>query len=212
HNTTPSGTIHAGDWLDLIFTAQETASGSFTGTFSLVDYGPTGVGAGTTLVAPVSYTITGLTGLGTASAVAPGFPTPAPPNFTGHVRFDNFAVDPPGPAKLNYLQQPSAGTAGVPLGPFVVAVEDIAGHTVSTDASTVTLTLSHDTFANGSTFVTAPAVNGVATFNNLVINVPGSYVLRATDTNPNLDPGYAPFTINASSSATKLAFAQQPSN
>ena len=66
------------------------------------------------------------------------------------LRFDNFAVDPPPPAKLAYLQQPGVGTAGAPLAPFVVAVEDIAGHIVATDASTVTLTLSHGTFANGT--------------------------------------------------------------
>src|SRR5262249_29812520 len=117
----------------------------------------------------------------------------------------NFAVDPPPPAKLAYLQQPSAGVAGAPLAPFVVAVEDIAGHTVSTDASTVTLTLSHGTFADGSTSVSAPALNGVAEFDNLVINAAGSYVLRATDTNPNLDPGYAPFTINPVPTSASLS-------
>ena len=36
------GNINTGDWLQLIFTTQETASGSFTGTFSVLDYGPTG--------------------------------------------------------------------------------------------------------------------------------------------------------------------------
>jgi hypothetical protein len=212
NNTKPTGTINPGDWLDLIFTAQETASGSFKGTFSLVDYGPTGVGAGTVVIAPVSWTVTGLTGLGTAAAVSPGFRTATAATFTGHVKFDNFAVDPSPPAKLAYLQQPSSGTAGAPLAPFVVAVEDLAGHTISTDSSTVTLTLSHGTFANGTTTVSAPAVAGVATFKNLVINTPGSYVLRATDTNPNLDPGFAPFTINAGASASKLAFVQPPTN
>jgi hypothetical protein len=97
----------------------------------------------------------------------------------------------------------------VPLGPFVVAVEDANGRTVTTDSSTVTLTLSHGTFADGTTTVSAAAVNGVATFNNLVINAAGSYVLRATDTNAGLDPGYAPFTVNG---PVKLAFAQQPTN
>jgi hypothetical protein len=213
NNAAPTGTIHTGDWLDLIFTAQGTASGSFKGTFALIDYGATAIGGGTTVLAPVSYTITGLTGLGTASAVSPGWRTQLPASFTsGHVSYDNFAVDPPGAAKLAYLQQPTSGTAGQALGPFVVAVEDIAGHTISTDASTVTLTLSHGTFANGATTVSAQAVDGVATFNNLVINVADSYVLRATDTNPNLDPGYAPFTVNPTVAATKLAFVQQPSN
>src|SRR5206468_3580938 len=93
NNTRPTGAITAGDWLNLIFTTRETASGSFQGTFSVVNYGPTGVGAGTTVLAPVAYSITGLTTLGTASAVMPGFRTATPASFTGHVRFDNF-VDP----------------------------------------------------------------------------------------------------------------------
>src|SRR5262249_9044298 len=142
NNTTPTGTINVGDWLDLIFTTRETASGSFQGTFSLVDFGPTGIGPRTAVLGPVAYSVSGLAGMGTESAVSPGWRTQTPATFTGHVQFDNFAVDPPGPAKLAYLQQPSSGTAGQPLGPFVVAVEDIAGHTVSTDSSTVTLTLS----------------------------------------------------------------------
>jgi hypothetical protein len=43
------------------------------------------------VLAPVSWTISGLTNLGTASAVSPGFRTATPASFTGHVRFDNFA-------------------------------------------------------------------------------------------------------------------------
>src|SRR5262249_8117827 len=93
NNTKPTGTITPGDWLDLIFTARETASGSFQGTFSLVDYGPTGVGPGTTVLARSPYSAPGLPTLGTASAVKPGFRPATPASFTGHVRFDNF-VDP----------------------------------------------------------------------------------------------------------------------
>jgi hypothetical protein len=210
-NTKPTGTINAGDWLDLILTTQETASGSFKGTFSLVDYGPSGVGAGTTVLAPISWSITGLTTLGTAAAVSAGFRTATSAAFTGHVQFDNFAVDPPGAAKMAYLQQPGTGTAGVALAPLVVAVEDINGHTISTDFSTVILTLNHGTFADGTTSVTAPSINGVATFTGLVINTPDSYVLRATDSNPNLDPAYGPITISTATPA-KLAFVQQPTS
>src|SRR5262249_12712383 len=154
----------------------------------------------------------GLTNLGTASAVSPGFRTATDSGFTDNIRFDNFVVDPPPqvPAKLVYLQQPDSGTAGAPLSPsFVVAVQEINGQTVTDDSSTVTLTLSHGTFADGTTSVSTTAVKGVATFSNLVINDAGSYTLRATDTNPNLDPGYAPVTINGPS---QLAFTRQPTN
>src|SRR5262249_26632128 len=153
NNTRPTGTITTGDWLELLFTTRETASGCFTGTFSLIDWGPGGAGAGTTVLSPISYTVTGLTGLGTASAVLPGFRTATPASFTGHVRFDNFAVDPPGPAKLAYLQQPSSGTAGAPLGPFVVAVEDLGGPTVRTHHPPGTPKLSHRTLSHRSTLV-----------------------------------------------------------
>src|SRR5262249_46652776 len=119
-------------------------------------------------------------------------------------------VDPTA-AKMAYLQQPSSGTAGAPLGNFVAVVEDVNSNILVGDTSTVTLGLSHDAFANGQTSVSAQAVNGMATFSNLVINKAGSYVLRATDPNPNLDPAFAPFTIGPAAAA-KLAFTQQPSN
>src|SRR5262249_38126763 len=62
-----------------------------------------------------------------------------------------------------------------------VAVQDANGNTVTSDTSTVTLTLSSGTFAGGSNTVSATAVNGVATFSNLVINTAGSYTLAASD-------------------------------
>ena len=64
---------------------------------------------------------------------------------------------------------------------MTVAVEDAYGNTVTTNTSTVTLTLSSGTFAGGSSTASAPAVNGVATFSNLVINAAGSYTLTASD-------------------------------
>ena len=92
----------------------------------------------------------------------------------------NIKVGPP--AELAFGQQPSDGTTGNPITPAVtVLVEDAGGNLVTTDGSTVTLTISTHTFSNGSQTVTAPAQNGVATFSNLVINYDGSYKLSATD-------------------------------
>jgi hypothetical protein len=193
NNTAPTGTIASGDWLELVFTTQETASGSFQGTFSLLDYGPTGLGVPTLVLAPVSYTVTGLTTIGTASTMYAGFRT-ATGGGNNSLAFDNFLVDSTA-AKMVYLQQPSSGYPGVALGSFVAAVEDINSNVLVGDTSTVTLTLSHGAFASGQTTASAQAVDGLATFTTLVINTPDSYILRATDTNPNLDPGYAPFNI-----------------
>jgi hypothetical protein len=210
NTTAATGTIATGDWLELVFTTKETASGSFTGTFSLLDYGATGTAAPTLVLAPVTYTVTGLTTVGTAATMYAGFRT-ANSGGTGTLAFDNFLVDSTA-AKMAWLQQPTSGTAGAPLGTFVAAVEDINSNILVGDTSTVTAGLSHGTFANGQASVSAQAVDGMATFSGLVINAAGSYILRATDTNPNLDPGYAPFTVNSSSAAVKLAFLQQPTS
>src|SRR5262249_11941821 len=90
------------------------------------------------------------------------------------------------------------------------AVEDINSNILVGDSSTVTATLSHGAFANGQPTVTVQAVDGIATFSNLVINAAGSYILRTTDTNPNLDPGYGPFTINPGPPATRWPSPPQP--
>src|ERR1035441_9236947 len=73
-------------------------------------------------------------------------------------------------------------SSGAALSPAVtVAVQDPFDNMVVTDNSTVTLTLSSGTFAGGGTTATASAVNGIATFNNLIINVAGGYTLIASD-------------------------------
>jgi hypothetical protein len=86
------------------------------------------------------------------------------------------------PSYLNFNQYPNNTNAGVAMSPGVsVAVIGNSGNTVTTDSSTVTLTLSSGTFSNGQTTATAVASGGVATFNNLVINTPGAYALTASD-------------------------------
>ena len=113
--------------------------------------------------------------------------------------------------KLVFVQQPTKAAAGSILTPPVaVAIQDNVGNTDPTNNSAVTLTINSSTFASGSRTVTATAVNGVATFNNLIIEVAGSYTLYASDGN---------FTSCTSGSfaivaavATRLYFSQQPSN
>ncbi len=192
----PTG-VATGDWLQLVFTAQEITSGSFTLTESLLDYGPSGTAVPTVVIAPVSTTVSGLTAtIGTGASMYAGFRTGTGGEFTTPLSFDNFAVDLP-PSKMAYLSQPSYGVAGSAMGTFQVAVEDIYGNIVVGDSSAVTLTLTHGTFSNGQNSVTVNAVDGIATFNNLVISTPDSYILRTTDANPNLDPGYGPVTVVA---------------
>ena len=88
-----------------------------------------------------------------------------------------------GPAtKLGFTQQPTCTLAGNVMTPRVtVAVQDSLGYTIRLDNSTVTLTLSSGTFAGDGTTATATAVNGVATFNNLILTGAGDYTIIASD-------------------------------
>src|SRR5205823_2604421 len=73
-------------------------------------------------------------------------------------------------------------------------LEDGFGNVATANTSAVTLTLGGGTFFGGGTTATAAAVNGVASFNNLVIPATGTYTLTATD--PGLTSATSfPFTI-----------------
>jgi ELWxxDGT repeat protein len=85
-------------------------------------------------------------------------------------------------SKLIFAQQPSTTTAGRAISPAVtVQVQDAYGNLVTSDSSTVTLTLSSGTFAGSSATVSAAASSGVASFSTLKIDIAGSYTLKAND-------------------------------
>ncbi|MBS0264340.1 MAG: hypothetical protein JSS02_20555 [Planctomycetes bacterium] len=95
-------------------------------------------------------------------------------------------VSPNVASKLVYQStMPTSVMAGVTFPPVVVSVQDAFTNVITTDSSTVTLTLSTGTFAGGTNTLTAPVVNGLATFtgtNALVINKTGaSYRVTASD-------------------------------
>ena len=94
----------------------------------------------------------------------------------------SFTINVAAADKLGFTLLPHNTVVATVMTPTVaVAVQDPFGNTVTTNNSTVTLTLSGGTFADGSTVVTAMTANGVATFSNLIINVPGKYTLTAGD-------------------------------
>jgi hypothetical protein len=115
------------------------------------------------------------------------------------------------PTQLIFIQSPDNGVAGQNIAPAVtVAVQDVNGDTVSTDSSTVTLTLSNGVFAStGNNTASVAAVDGVATFGNLVIDAAGSYTITASEAMLNRATCTA-FNITAAAAA-KLVFTQQPS-
>ena len=125
-----------------------------------------------------------------------------------------FAVTAAGADQLVFGQQPGNTIAGTTMGPVTVQVEDASGNVVTSDDSTVTLTLSTGTFADGSNTETATASNGIASFGALVINVAGDYTLAATDGKLNaaisgsftINPGIAShFVVTSSLSSPDAA-------
>jgi hypothetical protein len=111
-------------------------------------------------------------------------------------------VTPATASQLAFGQQPSTTTAGQAMSPAVtVAVTDPYDNVVPTNNSTVTLTLSSGTFANGSATVSATTSGGVATFSALKIDAAGSYALKATDGSLT-SAFYGFFTINPATAST----------
>jgi len=87
-----------------------------------------------------------------------------------------------GSAKLAFGQQPTNVVAGAGTinPPVTVYVEDANGNILVTDDSDVTLSVGSGPGTLGGT-TTVAAVDGVATFSNLTVLTPGTYVLSATD-------------------------------
>jgi hypothetical protein len=94
----------------------------------------------------------------------------------------SFNVNAAAASQIAFMQQPSTATAAETIGPAVmVQVEDAFGNAVTSDSSSVTLSV-----ASGPSFtlngtLTEQAVNGVAAFGDLSLNTEGTYTLAATD-------------------------------
>ena len=114
-------------------------------------------------------------------------------------------------SKLVITQAPPATvTAGVALSPTVtVSVVDAFGNVVTTDTSTVTLTISAGTFGSGAATVTATAINGVATFSGLTINKSGTYKLTASDS-ASLTTAVSQNIVVKAGAAASLSVQQKP--
>jgi RHS repeat-associated protein len=108
-------------------------------------------------------------------------------------------------AKLVFSTEPTNGTAGSPLGTVLAQVQDANGNVVTGSNAPIIVS---STAAGVGGMTTVAAVNGVATFSDLVFTVAGSYTLTATS--PALTSATStPFTISAPG-FTSLVFTTQP--
>ena len=87
-------------------------------------------------------------------------------------------------SKVVLTSVPTIGTAGSALTAIEATFQDGSGNTVTSNTSTVTIAVATGPvgagFTAGSTTQVA-AVNGVATFNNLILNMAGTYTFTVTD-------------------------------
>ncbi|MDT5308081.1 MAG: trimeric autotransporter adhesin, partial [Mycobacterium sp.] len=85
-------------------------------------------------------------------------------------------------AMLRYLQQPVGSTAGTnfPTQPQV-RITDLGGNTVTTNTSSVTLTLVGGSGVLTCTLNPEVAVAGITSFSGCKISLAGSYTINATD-------------------------------
>jgi len=138
-----------------------------------------------------------------------GNPRPTPPAMGA---YDS------GTTRLQWITPPISGSAGK-LAPVRVEVLNLsgpnAGNVVRTSTSLVTMSVQGPngqalSFYPGST-TAVQAVNGVATFNNLVLGKAGTYRLLATASNMTMTPISSSFKISAAA-PSQLVFMPGPSN
>ncbi|MGP8162400.1 MAG: hypothetical protein ACLQAN_01235, partial [Acidimicrobiales bacterium] len=117
-------------------------------------------------------------------------------------------------AKLVFISQPGNGVAGSVFSPPpVVAVEDANGNVVTTDLSTVTLSITPSSNLSGASLssnCTANEFYGVTTFSNCSIDTAGNgYTLTATDGLLTPPTNASSFNITAGP-ASQLVFTTSP--
>jgi uncharacterized delta-60 repeat protein len=135
---------------------------------------------GTTTVAAVDGVAT-FSNLSIATA-GDGYTLTATDGTDTSATSSSFNVTPGSTGRLAFNQQPVTTTTATALSPITVDVEDPNGNLLTTDTSNVSLSLTNSPAGvtlGGTT--TVAAVNGVATFSNLTINIAGTYSLTAID-------------------------------
>ena len=122
------------------------------------------------------------------------------------------------PTKLAFTSQPpSSIVAGHTMSTLTVAVRDASGNLVTTDTSTVTLTgVAGTIFINGTsgntTTVTAPVINGIATFDGIIPQT-SSTGNKFTVTDGALTTAISnSFKVTADSSKAHLVVASSPAS
>jgi prepilin-type N-terminal cleavage/methylation domain-containing protein len=218
--TQPSGATGAGTVFPTqpVVTVQDASGNTVTASSASITIAigtnPGGAGtilSGTTAINAV-YGVAAFTGLSinnlgtgyTLTAASPGLTsaTSSPFNVTGAA------------TSLAFTTQPSGATGGTAFSTQPrVTIQDTSGQTVTGSNASITIAITSGTGTSGATLAgttTISAVNGVATFSDLSINLIGTgYTLTATGSGL-VSATSSPFNVTVGT-ASKLAFTTQPS-
>ncbi|MFA5508246.1 MAG: carboxypeptidase-like regulatory domain-containing protein, partial [Vulcanimicrobiota bacterium] len=136
--------------------------------------------------------------------------------FIGCGNSDNFVFTnspgtPTGPTATGLVFQTTPlRTAGQTFNAINVAVVDQDGAVVAGATNEITIALANPNGATLSGTLTRNAVNGVATFDNLSVDLAGNYTFIATS--PGLDSAQSVAFVVTPDVATQVAFVQQPTD
>ena len=179
--------------LSVQYWSVQSGVGSFTSTCS----------SGSTAPQQITITITPPHGINDTIAIVVTDPLyQAPPTSGGTASQLNFVVEPGGAA-------PGTAFATQP----VVAVQNAGGGTVTSDSSTVTLSIQSGTGTLGATLsgCSESEQSGTITFSGCSIDDAGNgYILVATDAADGLTAASSPFDVTPPLSSNVLAFTTQP--
>jgi uncharacterized delta-60 repeat protein len=165
------------------------------GTTTIADVGGVATFSNLTFATAGTYTLTATDGADTAATST------------------SFTISAPGANKLAFATQPVNVTTASGLGTIKIDVENTSGTLLSSDHSSVTLTI--ETGTAGATLggtTTVAAVNGVATFSDLFITTAGTnYILTASD-GTDVPATSSAFSITAAAVTNSLEFSGEPVN
>ncbi len=209
--TGPTAPLMAGDVATYTLVLEDQYQNPITGLTGQVAPFQTGAGAGdvrfggaaeTSTLGTYTFTATDNTAESfTVSATADGLTLQAAPE----------TVAPAAASRLVITREPSTTAAGVLTTQPVVQVEDRYGNLITTDASTVTASLTTGPGTLKGT-VSLAAVAGIATFTNLEIDQVGQGdVLTFTDGALTLAPS-APFNVNPGAPSPTLSTLTGPTS
>jgi hypothetical protein len=189
-----NGNLVMSDNSVVTLTILNTTTGTVAGTLTATAFNGVATFSDVSIGTGATYTL---------SASDPGDSVPA-------VTSNPFVIS--APTELAFTSAIGAGSTDYDLGQINVSIEDQNGNVMGNEDSEITLSIGSGP-AGGqlSGTLSLNATEGTAQFDDISVNLPGTYTLTATDSSDGLTVNSNPFAV-VPLVPTQLSFFQQPSN